>query len=72
MGRLRRILGNADGPDENEEESETPDFVRRYDLTEVDWSDHWERIYMDRQDKAKLINYGLLEQRGCHRIVLIP
>lgn len=38
-------------------------FVRRYDLTKVDWSDSWERIYIDKQDKAKLVNYGLLEQQ---------
>lgn len=39
------------------------DFVRRYDLAEVDWTEYWERIYIDEQDKEKLINYGLLEQQ---------
>lgn len=44
------------------EESEGSDFVRRYDLDEVDWSDQWDRIYVDRQDKEKIVNYGLLEE----------
>lgn len=39
------------------------DFVRRYDLSDVDWEDDWNRIYIDEQDKQKLINYGLLEQQ---------
>lgn len=38
------------------------DFVRRYDLAEVDWEENWNRIYINEQDKQKLINYGLLEQ----------
>jgi len=39
------------------------DFVRRYDLSKVDWADNWNRIYIDERDKQKLINYGLLEQQ---------
>lgn len=49
-----------EGTDEEEEEFE---FVREFDLTEVDWTDYWERIYIDEQDKSKLVNYGLLEQQ---------
>lgn len=39
------------------------EFVRRYDLSEVDWEENWNRIYIDENDKQKLINYGLLEQQ---------
>lgn len=39
------------------------EFVRRYDLAEVDWRDKWGRIYIDPRDKEKIVNYGLLEQR---------
>lgn len=61
IARLRDLLYNdREKPDE---ESETLEFIRRYDLTKVDWTDHWERIYIDEQDKAKLLNYGLLEQQ---------
>jgi SpoVK/Ycf46/Vps4 family AAA+-type ATPase len=46
-----------------EEDVSGADFVRRYDLSEVDWAENWNRIYIDEQDKQKLINYGLLEQQ---------
>lgn len=42
-------------------DGEGSEFVRRYDLAEVDWTDRWERIYIDPQDKEKIVNYGLLE-----------
>lgn len=59
---MRRLLrGLFDGGDDSGEERAPSEFVRRYDLTAVDWSDYWERIYIDPQDKAKLVNYGLLE-----------
>jgi SpoVK/Ycf46/Vps4 family AAA+-type ATPase len=63
MGRLRRLFSETDEPDEPEGVGEDSDFVRGYDLAEVDWTDSWERIYIDRQDKEKLVNYGLLEQQ---------
>lgn len=39
------------------------EFVRYRRLTDddVDWSDHWERIYVDRVTKEKVVNYGLIE-----------
>lgn len=46
-----------------EEDVSGADFVRRYELSEVDWGEYWERIYIDERDKQKLINYGLLEQQ---------
>lgn len=49
-------MDDEDGVDDLE-------FVREYDLRAVDWSDCWTRIYIDEQDKAKLVNYGLLEQQ---------
>jgi SpoVK/Ycf46/Vps4 family AAA+-type ATPase len=63
MGRLRRLFADTDKSDEPEGVGEDSDFVRGYDLAEVDWTDNWERIYIDRQDKEKLVNYGLLEQQ---------
>jgi SpoVK/Ycf46/Vps4 family AAA+-type ATPase len=52
-------------PTEREPSSndEGASFVRRYDLNDVDWTDNWTRIYIDQQDKEKLVNYGLLEQQ---------
>lgn len=47
-----------DGSGSDESGSE---FVRRYDLADVDWTDRWERIYIDPQNKEKIVNYGLLE-----------
>lgn len=60
--RIRRWFGTADvdGSDESDADAE---FLREVDLTTVDWSDYWERIYIDERDKAKLVNYGLLEQQ---------
>lgn len=49
---LDGLTGSEEGPS---------DFVRRYDLDEVDWSDQWERIYIDPRSKEKIVNYGLLE-----------
>lgn len=66
MGRLRGLIDGADGPDEADEGDgvgEDTEFVRGYDLADVEWADFWERIYIDRQDKRKLVNYGLLEQQ---------
>jgi SpoVK/Ycf46/Vps4 family AAA+-type ATPase len=63
MGRLRRLFDDTDESDEPEGVGEDSDFVRGYDLSEVDWTDNWERIYIDRQNKEKLVNYGLLEQQ---------
>jgi SpoVK/Ycf46/Vps4 family AAA+-type ATPase len=39
------------------------EFVRYQRLTDadVDWSDNWERIYVDRVTKEKVVNYGLIE-----------
>jgi SpoVK/Ycf46/Vps4 family AAA+-type ATPase len=48
---------------ETSTDDEGPSFVRRYDLSDVDWTDYWSRIYIDQQDKEKLVNYGLLEQQ---------
>lgn len=62
MGLFETLLGGLDEPEEETEE-ESADIVRRYDVGEVDWTDHWERIYIDKQDKEKLVNYGLLEQQ---------
>lgn len=62
--QLRRVLGSSTtAGEEDEEDAREIDFIREYDLTEVDWTDYWERIYIDSQDKAKLVNYGLLEQQ---------
>lgn len=60
LSRLFRPPGTDEG---TEEEGEAFEFVREFDLAEVDWSDYWERIYIDEQDKTKLVNYGLLEQQ---------
>lgn len=49
--------------DGDEEQDGGMDFIREYDLTDVDWTDHWERIYIDQQNKDKIVNYGLLEQQ---------
>lgn len=59
MDLLDRLLD----PLEDDEEDDDFEFVRRYDLGEVDWRDAWERIYVDRQDKETLVNYGLLERQ---------
>lgn len=63
MERVRRLLDSADANEEDVEKGGSPEFVREYDLTEVDWREFWERIYIDEQDKDKIINYGLLEQQ---------
>jgi len=47
----------------DDEDISGADFVRRYDLSEVDWEENWNRIYINENDKQKLINYGLLEQQ---------
>ncbi|MFC7078314.1 ATP-binding protein [Haloarcula halophila] len=53
----RRATGTED------EDISGAEFVRRYDLSEVDWKEKWDRIYINEKDKEKLINYGLLEQQ---------
>lgn len=53
MGDFLNGLVGSDGRDS--------EFVRRYDLGEVDWSARWERIYIDPTSKEKIVNYGLLE-----------
>ncbi|QGX93969.1 ATP-binding protein [Haloplanus rallus] len=63
MERVRRLLDSADASEEDAEKGGSPEFVREYNLTEVDWREFWERIYIDEQDKDKIINYGLLEQQ---------
>ena len=63
MERVRRLLDSADASEADVEKGGSPEFVREYDLTEVDWREFWERIYIDEQDKDKIINYGLLEQQ---------
>lgn len=61
--QLRAMFGLPRQETETPADEEGPEFVRQYDLTDVDWADYWTRIYIDRQDKEKLINYGLLEQQ---------
>jgi SpoVK/Ycf46/Vps4 family AAA+-type ATPase len=56
------LLDRFFGPLEDDEDDEDLEFIREYDLAEVDWADQWERIYIDQQDKEKLVNYGLLER----------
>jgi len=43
--------------------SDDDEFVRYRRLTDddVDWSDHWNRIYVDQVTKEKVVNYGLIE-----------
>ena len=60
---LRLMVGLPPGDEVDENDEDDLEFVRQYDLTAVDWSDCWERIYVDETDKAKLVNYGLLEQQ---------
>lgn len=42
-------------------EGSDSEFVRTYDLDEVDWQAAWDRIYIDPQAKKKLLHFGLLE-----------
>lgn len=47
----------------NDDDLSVEELVNEKSLPDREWDENWTRIYVDKQDKEKLVNYGLLLQQ---------